>query len=178
MQKITLDHPAEPNQVLVGSFLSRGRTSSAFSGGRTASTYSLDKHAKVHYSQISGGKREILSIDDDPTNQVIQIWNRPSESCDTQIILRSIVSLQMVVEDLLIPLGYVVTCAMDGVEGLEILASRDYLPDLILLDVQMPLMTGYEVICRIICPLFMFLIYLCRSVPRSAGCIQKVFLSS
>ena len=51
----------------------------------------------------------------------------------------------MVVEDLLIPLGYVVTCAMDGVEGLEILASRDYLPDLILLDVQMPLMTGYEV---------------------------------
>ena len=52
---------------------------------------------------------------------------------------------QMVVEDLLIPLGYVVTCAMDGVEGLEILASRDYLPDLILLDVQMPLMTGYEV---------------------------------
>jgi CheY-like chemotaxis protein len=52
----------------------------------------------------------------------------------------------MVVEDLLIPLGYVVTCAMDGIEGLEILASRDYLPDLILLDVQMPHMTGYEVL--------------------------------
>ena len=53
---------------------------------------------------------------------------------------------QMVMEDLLIPLGYVVTCAMDGVEGLEILAAREYLPDLILLDVQMPLMTGYEVV--------------------------------
>ena len=60
MEKISIDHPAEPNKVLVGSFLSR----------RTTSTYSTDKHAKVHYSQISGGKREILSIDDDPTNQV------------------------------------------------------------------------------------------------------------
>ena len=131
MEKISIDHPAEPNKVLVGSFLSR----------RTTSTYSTDKHAKVHYSQISGGKREILSIDDDPTNQVAK--KEELITLPGGLNLRS--GFQMVVEDLLIPLGYVVTCAMDGVEGLEILASRDYLPDLILLDVQMPLMTGYEV---------------------------------
>ena len=64
MEKITLNHAGEPNRVLVGSFLSR----------RTTSTYSsTDKQAKVHYSQISGGKREILSIDDDPTNQVTDL---------------------------------------------------------------------------------------------------------
>jgi hypothetical protein len=65
MEKISLNHLAESNKVLVGSFLSR----------RTTSTYSssTDKQAKVHYSQISGGKREILSIDDDPTNQVIDL---------------------------------------------------------------------------------------------------------
>ena len=61
MQVISMNHPEEPNKVLVGSFLSR----------RTASTC-IEKHAKVHYSQISGGKREILSIDDDPTNQVVR----------------------------------------------------------------------------------------------------------
>ena len=31
----------------------------------------MDQHPKLHYSQIFG-KREILSIDDDPTNQVME----------------------------------------------------------------------------------------------------------
>ena len=68
MDKISLNQAGEPNKVLVGSFLSR----------RTTSTYSssTDKQAKVHYSQISGGKREILSIDDDPTNQVTNLSDR------------------------------------------------------------------------------------------------------
>ena len=85
----------------------------------------------------------------------------------------------MVVEDLLTPLGYVVTSAMDGVEGLEILASRDYLPDLILLDVQMPLMTGYEVKSSKIKDLLILeIVYagygIARSVPKYEGFIPKV----
>ncbi len=87
----------------------------------------------------------------------------------------------MVVEDLLIPLGYVVTCAMDGVEGLEILASRDYLPDLILLDVQMPLMTGYEVNSnwklRFWGISFLTNQGIARSVPKYEGFIPKAFPS-
>ena len=51
----------------------------------------------------------------------------------------------MVIEGLLSPLGYILTTAMDGNEALEIMKSRDYLPDLILLDVQMPDKTGFEV---------------------------------
>lgn len=34
---------------------------------------------------------------------------------------------------------------MDGQSALDLLASRDYLPDLVLLDVMMPGMSGYEV---------------------------------
>ena len=33
-------------------------------------------------------------------------------------------------------------------QALELLRSRDYLPDLVLLDVQMPNRTGYEVPLR------------------------------
>jgi hypothetical protein len=52
---------------------------------------------------------------------------------------------QMVREGLLGPLGYLLTQAMDGNEALELIKSREYLPDLILLDVQMPDKTGFEV---------------------------------
>ncbi len=41
--------------------------------------------------------------------------------------------------------GFVVTPAMDGEEALQKLAERDYLPDVILLDCQMPKKTGFEV---------------------------------
>ena len=51
----------------------------------------------------------------------------------------------MVIESLLGPLGYILTRAMDGDEALELMKSRDYLPDLILLDVQLFEKTGYEV---------------------------------
>ena len=58
----------------------------------------------------------------------------------------------MVLEGLLKPLGYVITPAMDGNEALEMIRSRRYLPDLVLLDVQMPNKTGFEVRTR----MFMF----------------------
>ena len=56
---------------------------------------------------------EILSVDDDPVNQ-------------------------MVVENLLVPLGYKVATCMNGVEALQYLDTEPRLPDLILLDVMMP----------------------------------------
>jgi CheY-like chemotaxis protein len=51
----------------------------------------------------------------------------------------------MLLQSLLEPLGFCVTCADNGLEGLELLNSRDHLPDLILLDVEMPGMSGLEV---------------------------------
>ncbi|GFH13551.1 uncharacterized protein HaLaN_09455, partial [Haematococcus lacustris] len=67
-------------------------------------------------------KIKVLSVDDDPVNQ-------------------------MVVQNLLTPEGYQIIQAMDGQEALDILAADSVLPDVILLDVMMPGMSGYEV-CR------------------------------
>ncbi|KXZ43376.1 hypothetical protein GPECTOR_92g599 [Gonium pectorale] len=62
----------------------------------------------------------VLSVDDDPINQ-------------------------MVVENLLSPEGYKVEQAMSGSEALEFLKRTQTLPDVILLDIMMPDMSGYEV---------------------------------
>lgn len=61
----------------------------------------------------------ILSVDDDPVNQ-------------------------MVLEQLLRRSGYNVVKAMDGQGALDILEKAPVFPDLILMDVMMPGMSGYE----------------------------------
>eukprot|EP00291_Cryptomonas_curvata_P022156 CAMPEP_0172167108 /NCGR_PEP_ID=MMETSP1050-20130122/9381_1 /TAXON_ID=233186 /ORGANISM="Cryptomonas curvata, Strain CCAP979/52" /LENGTH=1022 /DNA_ID=CAMNT_0012837847 /DNA_START=57 /DNA_END=3125 /DNA_ORIENTATION=- len=72
------------------------------------------------YSELHKGIVEVLSIDDDPINQ-------------------------LVIEGLLAPQGFVFTPAMNGDEALQILSKRGYLPDIVLLDCQMPGMQGFEV---------------------------------
>lgn len=67
---------------------------------------------------------EILSVDDDPVNQ-------------------------MVVENLLTPLGYIVTTCMDGMEALQHISRCPQLPDLVLLDVMMPEISGLQVCQRL-----------------------------
>jgi CheY-like chemotaxis protein len=61
----------------------------------------------------------ILSVDDDPVNQ-------------------------MVISSLFEGEGYQVIQAMDGVEALEAMRTAEKPVDLILLDVMMPNMSGYE----------------------------------
>ncbi len=67
-----------------------------------------------------GEKFRVLSVDDDPINQ-------------------------MVIQSLLTPEGYDVTQAMDGEEALDILEKGKMLPDIVLLDVMMPGMSGFQV---------------------------------
>ncbi|KAG2434989.1 hypothetical protein HYH02_011988 [Chlamydomonas schloesseri] len=69
-----------------------------------------------------GTKVRVLSVDDDPVNQ-------------------------LVIQNLLAPVGYEILQAMDGQEALKVLTEEERLPDVILLDVMMPGMSGYEV-CR------------------------------
>jgi CheY-like chemotaxis protein len=105
---------------------------------------SRKKEKRPHYSQVFGGKFEIMSADDDPINQVLNDLCRMLKEQ-----LSALPFLQLVIEGLLSPLGFIVTPAMDGDEALHIIKSREYLPDLILLDVQMPGKTGYQVLARI-----------------------------
>jgi CheY-like chemotaxis protein len=51
------------------------------------------------------------------------------------------------IEYLLTQAGYQTLSAWDGLEGLDV--ARESLPDLILCDLQMPVMNGYEVVQRI-----------------------------
>lgn len=73
-----------------------------------------------------GGKShiEIMSVDDDPINQ-------------------------MVIENLLSPYGYTITMCVHGQQCIEVLESRGYVPDLLLLDMMLPHLSGYEVCARL-----------------------------
>ena len=59
------------------------------------------------------------------------------------------VNKQMVIKNILAPAGYTVTMCSDGIECLDLLEKRDVLPDLLLLDIMMPQMSGYEVCFRL-----------------------------
>jgi len=65
------------------------------------------------------GSIEVLSIDDDPVNQ-------------------------MVVQEILQVKNYTVVTAMNAFEAMDLLKRRPYLPDVILLDMMMPGMSGNQ----------------------------------
>jgi len=72
------------------------------------------------YSDLNNGVFEILSVDDTMANQIV-------------------------VEQILTSEGYVVVQAFDGAEAFDLIESREWIPDLILLDVKMHPIDGYEV---------------------------------
>lgn len=86
----------------------------------------------------------ILSVDDDPVNQ-------------------------MVVSNLLQPLGYELRQAMNGTEAMHLLSTSDTLPDVILLDCMMPGISGYDV-CNSVRKLYGFSIPI---IMVSANSSQK-----
>jgi len=65
-------------------------------------------------------KVEVLSIDDTPTNH-------------------------LVIERILRKAKYTFTTCLDGMSALKLIEDRGYLPDIVLLDVMMPGMSGHEV---------------------------------
>ena len=82
----------------------------------------LRKAARGDPVEVSAPRPRILVVDDLPQNARL-------------------------LEAVLVPNGYLVTTASSGPEALEMIASEP--PDLVLLDVQMPGMNGYEVCRRI-----------------------------
>jgi CheY-like chemotaxis protein len=123
---------------------SRSRASFYLTDSSSDIDFENQKICKPHYSQLHYGKFELLSVDDDPMNQVIKLYLKMYLLGFPNHILLTII-LQMVIESFLGPLGYVLTFAMDGDEALELMKTRDHLPDLVLIDVQMFERTGYDV---------------------------------
>ena len=80
-------------------------------------------------------------------------------------------------EALLSPLGYTLTSALDGNEVLHLIRSREYLPDLVILDVQMPGKTGYEVTHNLTpeCPIVLLQWLFNRSVWNCAKNFPRAY---
>lgn len=57
-------------------------------------------------------------------------------------IIDDSVDIQNLLKTLLESEGYLVTSAFNGMEGLKLIESSEALPDLILLDIMMPIMDG------------------------------------
>ena len=99
------------------------------------------KYSKPYHSQLHANQIELLCIDDDPVFQVVH-WDMLIApvyiftDCDWK---------QVVFKGLLGSLGYKIVRALSGNEAMELMWSRDHLPDLILLDIEMPTESGYEV---------------------------------
>jgi PleD family two-component response regulator len=81
------------------------------------------KGSRQFYSDVNNGTSLILSVDDDSVNH-------------------------MVLEGFLKPKGYIMHVCMSGQEAIDFLTECPSLPDLILLDVMMPMMSGYQVRSR------------------------------
>lgn len=89
-------------------------------GIKTASGQHNPTSRKHLFHRQIYGRQLLLSVDDDPINQ-------------------------MVVSNLLQPMGCRVQQAMNGHEALAVLEQATALPDLVLLDCMMPGMSGYSV---------------------------------
>ncbi len=60
------------------------------------------------------------------------------------LIIEDATDIQLLLAKLLEGFGYSVSVANDGQEAIELLRSADVLPQLIILDLMMPVMDGYE----------------------------------
>ena len=65
------------------------------------------------------------------------------------LIVDDSVSVRMIMTNFIKSSGWLPITAKDGVEALEMLQAVSQLPDIILLDVEMPRMDGYELLSRL-----------------------------
>jgi CheY-like chemotaxis protein len=67
--------------------------------------------------------------------------------CETILIIDDSLPMLEIVKQILVPLGYTILEAVDGMTGLELAVQHS--PDLILLDMNMPRMTGLEMLAEL-----------------------------
>lgn len=73
------------------------------------------------------------------------IWGKSSMNSDQYILLvEDDLDISEAVESILKEEGYNIKCVFNGKEALEFLSSSPQNPSLILLDIMMPYMNGYE----------------------------------
>jgi two-component system chemotaxis response regulator CheY len=96
------------------------------------------------------------------------------------LIVDDDVDIRDALQDLLQRKGYIVTTARDGREALESLRSVAARPCLILLDLMMPGMSGWEFLteldgCDSLAGLTVVVMSACRDIPAGRPAIKKPF---
>ncbi|NEQ34968.1 MAG: response regulator [Okeania sp. SIO3I5] len=114
-------------------------------GSQFKFTLPISQNQVVTFSQVSSSLSIPFMRGLEVENQEIVIENLAAERGDFTILIvdDEPVNLQVVRNHLVLQ-NYAITQANNGIEALEIIANG-LMPDLILLDVMMPHMTGYEV---------------------------------
>eukprot|EP00961_Rhodomonas_salina_P063692 856393-Rhodomonas_salina.1 len=111
--------------------------------GRVETGGTVDRYSAVRPIRV-------LSVDDNPVNQVrllsCAVWKKRTRA---DITARARVSLQVVIQTALLPLGHDVLTCMDAPDVFEMLADMDGLPDIILLDVMLPSGSGIDVLAEL-----------------------------
>ncbi|MDJ0555716.1 MAG: ATP-binding protein [Microcoleaceae cyanobacterium MO_207.B10] len=97
---------------------------------------------KYNYAEATDEKLEAIAPEEKPINSALEL-SETSPKFKILIVDDEPVNLQVLV-NILSMQNYTVVQATNGKEALEIIA-KGFQPDLILLDVMMPQMTGYEV---------------------------------
>ena len=74
---------------------------------------------------------------------------RPAHSALTVMVVDDSPSVRRIVTNLIKSAGWTPVPAKDGLEALEVLHHSPALPDLVLLDIEMPRMDGYELLATL-----------------------------
>ncbi len=92
-------------------------------------------------SQVNSLKIRLLEIEQQESNQNLMTRGRKIMVVDDSATVRKLISSKLE------KVGHEVFCAVDGVDALE--QIKEFVPDLILLDIMMPQLDGYQV-CKMI----------------------------
>ncbi|WP_036030317.1 response regulator [Leptolyngbya sp. PCC 6406] len=115
----------------------------------TLPTYRGDADSKKHVSILQGGQ-DLQTLYLTPADEMVQALPIPSSNgaqIKVLIVDDEPINRQVLINNLSL-YNYAITEASNGQEALKII-DEGFLPDLILLDVMMPRMTGYEVCKKI-----------------------------
>lgn len=117
----------------------------------TLPIYRSDADSKKHVSMLQGGQDlqtlYLTSVDADDVINSLPTTSPSGAQTKVLVVDDEPINRQVLINNLLL-YNYAITEASNGQEALEII-DGGFLPDLILLDVMMPRMTGYEVCKKI-----------------------------
>jgi chemosensory pili system protein ChpA (sensor histidine kinase/response regulator) len=100
----------------------------------------------IHLLKVQSPKSQVLNNDSSPTKDKGQ---KTKDKELTVLLVDDSPSVRQLTSNIIKNVGWTAIVAKDGLEALEILQDIGKLPDIILTDVEMPRMNGYELLASL-----------------------------